>query len=211
MSESFDPKAPEEAIETETETEPKILEMREDEPPKKGLSDKAKKELREWIVSLAVAVIVAFLLRTFIFTVIRVDGESMRETLQDHDRMIVTIIDMKLLGVRHGDVVICKYPERKENFVKRVVGLPGDTVRVSAGVTYVNDEALDEPYITHKPTYEFGPMTVPEGTVFVLGDNRSNSHDSHSLDVGPLDQSQLIGIARLVIWPPRDIGLIPGE
>lgn len=191
--------------------EKKLLEMREDDAPqKKGIPANVKKEIREWVVAFAVALVVAFLIRTFLFTVIRVDGDSMRETLHDKDRMIVTIIDMKLNGVNRGDVVICHYPGRKENFVKRVIGLGGDTIEVKDGTTYRNGEALDESYIVHKPDYDFGPLEVPDGKVFVLGDNRADSNDSHVSAVGPIDESQLVGIARLIIWPPSDIGPIGG-
>jgi len=187
--------------------EDKLLEMREDESPRKrGLSPRVKKEIREWIVSLAVALIVFFIVRTFIFTVIRVDGDSMLETLRNGDRMIVTIIDRKIFGVGHGDVIICRYPNRTQYFVKRVVGLGGDTIEVRGGTTYRNGEALDEPYITNRANYDFGPYEVPEGMVFVLGDNRANSHDSHSRDVGPLEDDQIIGIARWIMWPLSDIG-----
>ena len=179
---------------------------REDGP--KGLSPKAKKEIREWIVSLAVALIAVVLIRSFLFTVIRVEGHSMDETLSDGDRMIVTILDMKIKGAERGDVVICHYPERRENFVKRVVGLGGDVIEVKDGTTYRNGEALDEPYIVHKPNYSFGPYEVPEGKVFVLGDNRSRSNDSHSDKVGALDENQLVGIARFIMWPFSEMGPI---
>lgn len=131
---------------------------------KKGKKEKEKltgwrrvvKEVREWVVSLAVAVIAVLLIKEFIFMPIRVDGSSMYPTLKDGERLAVTVYDSKIYnGIEKGDVVICNYPGRTNkdpilnlitmdtNFVKRVVGVPGDTVKRVSGVTYVNGEALD--------------------------------------------------------------------
>ena len=87
------------------------------------------------------------------------------------------------------------------------MGLPGDRVAVSGGVLYLNGEAVDEPYIDHPPTYEMAEYTVPEGMYFVLGDNRANSNDSHL--IGPIEQSQVVGHARLVIFPFDSIRALP--
>lgn len=193
----------------ETPQQPhKLLEMQEDDSEKKGLSEYARKEIREWVVSIAVALIAVFLIRTFLFTVIRVEGPSMLDTLHEGDRMIVTIIDMKLNGAQRGDVVICHYPERKDQFVKRVVGVAGDVVEIRGGVTYINGAAQAEPYVTHPPRDDYGPYTVPEDHYFVMGDNRGNSNDSRYSDVGALQEDMLVGIARLIIWPFADVGAV---
>lgn len=177
-----------------------LLQMREDpEEQKKKLN--VKKEIREWVVSLAVALIAVFLIRSFLFTVIRVDGESMLETLQNGERLIATILDVKLGGVQRGDVVICHYPNRSEYFVKRVVGMEGDTIEIRDGITYLNGEALDEPFVAHPTTKYYGPYQVPEGCVFVMGDNRANSNDSRYEDVGYLGEDMIVGRVRCVVWP----------
>jgi len=196
-----------------------LLEMREEER-KPLLSANAKKEIREWVVSIAFALIAVFLIRMFLFTVIRVDGHSMDTTLADGERMIVTVLDMSIRGPQHGDIVICHYPNRVSkgflglgqtptNFVKRVIGGPGDTIWMAAGVTYLNNEPLDEPYVDRPSLRNFGPVTVPEGQYFVMGDNRNDSHDSRSSDVGFLARDQFVGKVRLVMWPPGRIRLIP--
>ncbi len=167
----------------------------------------ARKELREWIVSIAVALIAVFLIRSFLFTIIRVDGDSMKETLHNGERLIVTVLDVKLNGVQRNDVVICHYPGRtgllgmKENFVKRVVGVAGDKIVMLNGETYVNGERVDEPFVTYPSPMIDGAWEVPEGYVFVCGDNRANSHDSRSSDVGVIAASEIVGKVRLVMWP----------
>ena len=104
-----------------------------------------KKELREWIVSLAAALMVVFFIRNFLFQIIRVDGHSMDSTLADNERLFVTIPDMRINGVERGDIVICHYPNRgSTNFVKRVVGIPGDVIYREIGVTHVVYETTDE-------------------------------------------------------------------
>lgn len=177
----------------------KLLEMKEEEK-KTFWTPEHKKELREWIVSIGGALLVAFIIRTFLFTMIRVDGGSMLETLQDGDRLFVTRIDVLISGVDRGDIIICHYPDRgRTNFVKRVVGLEGDTVEIKDGVTYVNGEALVEDYIDHPTSVDFGPYTVPEGKIFVMGDNRANSSDSRY--VGAIDEDMIVGRARFRWWP----------
>ena len=189
------------------EKEP-LLQMRE-EVKKKFWTPERIKDAKEWVVSLVVALVIVFIIRTFLFTIIRVDGLSMHPTLDNDERLFVTILDVKLNGVERGDVVICNYPNRgtwwnKTKFVKRVVGVAGDVIKFEDGATYVNGELVDESYITHKSNQD-GEYTVPEGCVFVCGDNRANSHDSRSSDVGYLDESMIVGKVRYVIYPFKSI------
>lgn len=184
----------------------KLLEMREEEK-KPFWTKERKKDMREWIVSIAVALIAVALIRTFLFTMIRVDGESMVETLQDGDRLFVSILDVKIGGVDKGDIVICRYPDEGSTyFVKRVVALGGDTVEVRAGVTYVNGEALEEDFVDHPAQQDFEPYLVPEGDVFVMGDNRANSRDSRR--VGALEPDLIVGRVRFVWWPFERLGTV---
>jgi len=184
----------------------KLLEMREEEPEQREKKQsKWKKELREWVVSIVVALIAFVIIRTFLFTMIRVDGESMLETLHHGDRLFVTVLDVRLGGVENEDVVICNYPgEGSTYFVKRVIAQEGQTVQILDGVTYVDGEAREEEYIEHKPRSDYGPYTVPEGKVFVMGDNRANSRDSRN--VGALDEDLIVGKVRCIWWPLNRIG-----
>ena len=182
----------------------KLLEMREEEPNEKKPS-RWKKELREWAVSIVVAVLAFLIIRTFLFTMIRVDGESMLETLQHGDRLFVSVLDVRLRGVENEDIVICKYPGRGNTyFVKRVIAQEGQTVEIRDGMTYVDGEALGDEYITHKPWQDFGPVTVGEDKIFVMGDNRADSADSRQ--VGALDEDMIVGKVRCIWWPLDRIG-----
>ncbi len=171
---------------------------------KKGKKDKPKKplwrEILEWVLTLAAAVVIALVVRTYIFEPVKVDGRSMDATLLDGEVMFVTKFDYLQEGPERFDVVICHYPDRgNTNFVKRVVGLPGDIVAVQNGLLIVNGVVYEEEYIMHRPNYTLEPYTVPEGHYFVLGDNRSNSNDSHL--IGPLPAEMIVGHVRQVILP----------
>ena len=200
------------------ESKKKLLEFREEEKGEKKplLSDKAKKEIREWIVSLAVAVVVVLIIRSFLFTIIRVDGPSMSDTLLDGDKLMVTVLDMKLNGPDRFDVIICRYPERKDQYVKRVVGLPGDTLEVKEGALYINGALIEEPFLSDartvrfdKASNSFGPIVIPAGEYFVMGDNRDNSNDSRA--VGMISEDMVIGKVRHIIWPLSRFGSVAGS
>ena len=167
--------------------------------PQKDKKKDWKKELLSWILTFAVAIALALVIRTFLFQFVRVQGSSMIDTLQNNEIMFTTRLDYWTGDPARFVVVICHYPNRTENFVKRVVGLPGDTVEIKNGYLYVNGEKYEETYLTHRPDYELAPYTVPEGKYFVLGDNRSNSNDSHL--VGCLLRSQIVGHVRSVVFP----------
>lgn len=194
----------------------KLLEFREEEKVKKPLlSEKAIKEIREWVVSLAVSIIVVLLIRTYLFTIIRVDGPSMSDTLLDGDKLFVTVADMRANGPERFDVIICKYPNRNDQYVKRVIGLPGETLRVKNGVLYIDGEAIEEPFLSDartvrfdKGSNNFGPIEIGEGEYFVMGDNRDDSNDSRN--VGVITEDMVIGKVRQIIWPLNRIGSVPG-
>ena len=164
------------------------------------------REIMEWIVTIAVAVVLAFIVRTFIFEPVRVDGSSMLNTLTDRDYMIATKFDYLLGNPQRFDIVICNYPNTDDGMyrVKRVIGLPGETVLLRDGKLYVNDEELAQDFDMGSPTENFGPYTVPENCYFVLGDNRSNSKDSRYALVGALDRSMIKGHVRAVVFPFSD-------
>ena len=192
---------------SETETMNQVENSQPTEQPKKRWFKKKEKEkktpmqeLKEWVVTLLVAVVIALVVRTFLFEPVRVDGSSMSTTLSNGEVMFVTKPEYLMGDPQRFDVVLCHYPGRgNTNFVKRVVGLPGDTVEIAGGYLYVNGEKYEEPYITHRPDYILSAYTVPEGQYFVLGDNRSNSNDSHL--IGPIDRDMIVGHVRSVFWP----------
>ncbi len=197
---------------------------------KKQHMEKRKKsparEILEWVLTILAAVAVALAVRSFVFEPVRVDGTSMDDTLADGEIMFVTKFDYgtawltlpwqdaetkeKAPRITTGgnperfDVVICRYPGRGDtNFVKRVVGLPGDTVELRNGYLYVNGERYEEPYVSavYRGGFlnETGPFVVSDGEYFVMGDHRNNSNDSRS--VGPISRDMIIGHVRTVLWP----------
>lgn len=134
---------------------------------------------------------------------IRVESISMQPTLFAGDFIVVNKLAYRLGTPGRGDVIIFHYPPdpNREPYIKRVIGLPGETVRVLNGDVYINDDPLNEPYISASPGYH-GTWTVPDDALFVLGDNRNSSSDSHSWGTVPL--ANVIGKAEVVYWPPDD-------
>ena len=204
-----------------------------------GRRAKKKKEKRtvgqeiiSWILTILVAVVAALAIRSVVFEPVRVDGASMNDTLTDGEIMFVTKFDYSSTWLslpwqsneakenaprftfggnpRRFDVVICRYPGRGDtNFVKRVVGLPGDTIRLENGYLYVKEAGqeeevrYEEPYINDEyrsgMLNNFAPYEVPEGQYFVMGDHRNNSNDSRS--VGAIDRNMIVGHVRQVVYP----------
>ena len=137
---------------------------------------------------------------------IRVDGSSMEPTLHSGEFVIVNKLTYKLGQPEIGDVVVFHYPrDPEQEYIKRVIGLSGDQVLITDGKVYINGQMLEEDYINSPPAYQ-ATWEVPEDSLFVLGDNRNNSADSHSW--GPVPLNYVVGKAVLVYWPPPDWGLI---
>lgn len=155
------------------------------------------------------ALVFVLFVAVFVFQVIRVDGVSMRDTLVDGERMLVTKYQYLFADPERFDVVVCHYPGAGyTNYVKRVVGVPGDRVAMLEGVLYVNGEPVEERYVMRPPNYWMDEITVQEGHYFVLGDNRPQSRDSHVQEVGQLARAQIVGRVRAVIWPLGSIRAI---
>ena len=174
--------------------------------------------LREVLETLGLAVLL-FLVINIISARVRVDGISMRPTLDDGEFVLINRMAYKFGDFHRGDIIVFRPPlyppqgfwrqllglpnisDNYEDYIKRVVGLPGDQVRIAQGVVYINGIELKEPYIAAPPNYP-GEWTVPAGNVFVLGDNRNNSSDSHAW--GFLPEENVLGKAVLVYWPFQD-------
>jgi signal peptidase I len=137
---------------------------------------------------------------------IRVDGYSMEPTLHDSEFVIVNKLAYKFGQPTYGDVIVFHYPrDPEQEYIKRIIGLPGDSVKITNGQVFINGQALEEPYIAASPNYQ-AEWSVPEGSLFVLGDNRNNSSDSHNW--GPVPVDYVVGKALVVYWPPENWGLI---
>ena len=158
------------------------------------------------ILETLVLSVVLFVSINMISARIRVDGASMEPTLVSGEYVIVNRISYRLGSPQRGDIIVFHFPRNpKEEYIKRVIGLPGDEVEVKNNAVYVNGQLLDESYLKVTTNY-IGTWRVPEGQLFVLGDNRNNSSDSHDWGTVPMDY--VVGKAILVYWPPPAWGLI---
>lgn len=167
-------------------------------------------EVKDWIVSIAAAVAVALLIRTFIVELYVVDGPSMRPTLQHDERLVVNKFIYYVREPQKGEVVIFRYPrDTSRDFIKRVIATAGDTIEIKNGLVYVNDQLLKEDYILEKTRTEYPKVTIPEGTIFVMGDNRNNSEDSRFPDVGYVPLNLVKGKAVLIFWPVDELKTLP--
>ena len=174
--------------------------------------------VREVLETLGLAVLLFFVIN-IISARVRVDGFSMRPTLQDGEFVLINRLAYRLGTFQHGDIIVFRppmYPEADfyrrllglpnisddyEDYIKRIIGLPGDTVKIEKGEVRINGTAFSEAYIAAAPDYS-GEWTVPAGNLFVLGDNRNNSADSHAW--GFLPEQNVLGKALVVYWPFAD-------
>ena len=180
---------------------------------------KKKNELWEWTKALLIAVILAAVIRYFLFAPIVVDGLSMMPTLQNQDRMIVNKLSYEIGQPKRFDIIVFHAPEGKD-YIKRVIGLPGDRIEYKNDTLYVNGKAYKEPYLDqYKKEAQGGPLTapftlkevigrdtVPKGQLFVMGDNRRYSKDSRHIGTIPL--SKVIGKTSFVYWPLKDAHIV---
>jgi signal peptidase I len=173
--------------------------------PKPARANNLRTALFEILQTLILAVILYFAIDA-VFARVRVINISMQPSFYEGNVLLVNKLAYKLGKMHTGDVVIFHNPKAlEEDYIKRLIGKPGDTVRAENGKIYVNGVALDEPYIA-QPPYYIGEWVVPEDSVFVLGDNRNSSSDSHSWGFVPLDD--LVGKALLVYWPLNAVKII---
>lgn len=169
--------------------------------------NRAKKATAGWIITVALALLLAIVIRTFVFVVATVDGPSMQPTLTSNDRLFVTKFTYTFTDIERGDVVICRYNTiaYPDMYVKRVIGLPGETISIIDGVVYINGAELNEDYTLpsapYSHYYNMDAVYIPNGYVFVMGDNRNNSADSRMESIGPISIDNIIGKAQARIFP----------
>jgi signal peptidase I len=196
--------------------------------PGKGPVETGERRSNRWIVELVVvivvAVVVAFLLRTYVVATYSIPSGSMEPTLQVGDRIVVDKLSYDLHGVDRGNIIVFSTPPKEDcagppvaDLVKRVIGLPGETISLSGGRVYINGHVLDEPWLpaavrtetypgpSQQPYALHSPYRIPQGDVYVMGDNRTFSCDSRYW--GPVAESTIVGKVDLRIWPLSRIGL----
>jgi signal peptidase I len=164
--------------------------------------------IKELLITLGLALVIFLVLQTTIQSSI-VLGSSMEPGMEDGQRLIINKAVYHFREPARGDVIILHPPiEPKKEYVKRVIGLPGDTVEVRSGMVYINGLPLSEPYIKDAPRYNYASFIIPENNYFVLGDNRNNSNDSHT--GWTVTSENIVGEAWLRIWPINEWGTLPG-
>jgi signal peptidase I len=169
-----------------------------EEPQAKPKRSPAVSFMLEVLQTVIMALVLYFVI-DLVLGRVRVENISMLPTLKPGEFILVNKMAYRNGDYHRGDVVIFHYPrDPNEDYIKRIIGVPGDTVSVQDGVVSINGSSLDEPYISAHPTYN-GMWTVPEGQIFVLGDNRNQSSDSHSWGFVP--HENVVGRALVVYWP----------
>ena len=174
-----------------------------------GASSRSSGGMRSWVRDLLVAFAISAFIILFLYQPVRVEGTSMLPMLEDQDRLFINKIAYHLGDIHQGDVVVFQYPrDHSKSYIKRVIALPGDRVRISEGKVFVNGKRLAEPYV---PIRFEDDRSLPETTMapnqyFVMGDHRSISSDSR--EFGPVDRDLIYGKAVFVYWPMEQVGVV---
>ena len=169
------------------------------------------KELFQWVLVIIGAVILAFLIDTFVIVNAQIPSGSMENTIMTGDRVFGNRLAYKFSDPKRFDIIIFKHPEDESQlFIKRIIGLPGETVEIHDGNIYINgsDTPLEDVDIKEPMEGSFGPYTVPEGCYFVMGDNRNNSRDSRYWENTFVSEDEILGKAVLRYWPLNEIKLL---
>lgn len=176
---------------------------KEEEEKKDSLLKKIVTELFSWVKMFVVAFVVCYLLFHYVIINANVPTSSMSDTIKVGDRVIANrLAYIGKAAPKRGDIIIFLYPDNeKEIYIKRVIGLPGETVEIIEGQTYINGEALDEPYLKEEMLGSFGPYEVPEGSYFVMGDNRNESSDARYWENTYVKEEKILGKAVLRLFP----------
>ena len=187
----------------------------EEEPPGEAAHRRRDSGLRnvvEWVVIIGGAFLVAFVVKTFLIQAFFIPSGSMLPTLHEDDRVLVNKLSYDLHDVNRGDLVVFERPEGQSagqirDLIKRVVGLPGERIEQRDGRVYIDGQLLEEPYLEDgTETTNLEPQTVPEGHVFVMGDNRDDSMDSRVFSA--IDEDLIVGRAFVRVWPLPDLALL---
>ena len=165
--------------------------------------------VRSWLRDLVVSVVVSAFIIIFLYQPVRVEGTSMLPMLEDQDRLFINKMAYRVGDIHRGDVVVFLYPhDHTKSYIKRVIALPGDDLRIDRGQVYVNGKPVEEKYVPVRFTDDRSQpeMVVPDHEYFVMGDHRSISSDSR--DFGPVDRDLIYGKAAFVYWPMEQVGVV---
>jgi signal peptidase I len=165
--------------------------------------------IHSWLRDLVVSVVVSAFIIIFLYQPVRVEGTSMLPMLEDQDRLFINKMAYRVSDIHRGDVVVFLYPhDRSKSYIKRVIALPGDSLRIDHGQVYVNNQPVEEKYVPQRYTDDRSQpgIVIPEHEYFVMGDHRSISSDSR--DFGPVDRDLIYGKAAFVYWPMEQVGVV---
>jgi len=162
---------------------------------------------REMLGTIIPALLIAIIIHLFLAQATRVEGYSMEPTLYGHQRLIIEKLSYRFTEPDRGDIVVIRVDGFDELLIKRVVGLPGETLEIRDGVVFIDGKALDEPYVNGVPRGSYPATKIPDGYIFVMGDNRNNSNDSRSF--GPIPIDHIVGHAWMRYWPLHDFSFMP--
>ena len=169
----------------------------------------ARSSLRSWTRDLILSVFVSIFIIVFLYQPVRVEGTSMLPMLEDQDRLFINKMAYRVGEIHHSDVVVFLYPhDHEKSYIKRVIAVPGDDLRIDHGCVYVNSRRIPERYVParYADDRSMPEMIVPEHQYFLMGDHRSISSDSR--EFGPVDRSLIYGKAAFVYWPVDQVGVI---
>ncbi|MDR7522063.1 MAG: signal peptidase I [Armatimonadota bacterium] len=168
---------------------------------------RAGRNVLDFVRTLVIAFLLAQLVMVSVAQAFQVEQYSMEPTLLPHDRVLVNKFIYRFRSPQRGDIIVLRYPrDPGRNYIKRIVGVPGDRVQIQNGHLRINGEPVEEVYTNGMATGNYGPEVVPADSFFVLGDNRNNSEDSRAF--GFLKRDLVVGQAMLIYWPPNRIGLL---
>jgi signal peptidase I len=162
-----------------------------------------------WLRDLVFSALASVLIITFLYQPVRVEGTSMLPRLEDRDRLFINKFVYHVEAINRGDVVVFRYPRDEEkSYIKRVIGLPGDRIRIVEGRVFINGQPIPEPYVPEEFRDEksYAEYTVPADHYFMMGDHRSISSDSR--EFGPVARELIYGKAVFVYWPAKDAGVV---
>jgi len=179
------------------------------EEPPPALESAGLRTLRTWMRDLFFSVLISFFIILFVYQPVKVEGGSMEPGLEDQERIVINKLVYRLESIERGDIVVFRYPrDTHKSFIKRVIALPGDRIRISYGHVFVNYEQVPEPYVPsdYQDAKSFPEIVVPNNAYFMLGDHRSASNDSR--EFGPIMRSYIYGKAVFGYWPMEKLGVL---
>jgi signal peptidase I len=172
-------------------------------------AETSKTVIRSWARDMVVSVLVSAFIIFFLYQPVRVEGTSMLPRLEDQDRLFINKFAYRVGDIQRGDVVVFLYPhDHSKSYIKRVIGLPGDKLRIEQGRVYVNGRPIEEPYVPERFSDDRSEaqIVLPDHEYYVMGDHRSISSDSR--DFGPVDRNLIYGKAAFVYWPMDQAGVV---